>query len=322
MPAVSVITPAYNVEPYLGEAIASVLAQTFTDLEIVIIDDGSTDATFEIASEYARRDARVRLVRQTNGGISKARNQALRIASGGVFAILDSDDVWHPAYLERQLAILDEHPDVDIVTGNAWFLGGPHDGQPARPCPDGRAAPELPRMLEDETAVFIMSVFRRRVYDLIGGFDESLRTNEDYDFWLRAAIAGCRFWRNDEPLGWYRRRDDSLSAGEVPMLRGIIRVFQKTRPAVIGYPAELALLDKQLARFETARLAAEARAAIEAGDFDAASDHLAALHSRRGGAALGIAHVMARWTPALLAKVYGIRRARLAQAASGQGGTP
>ena len=85
---------------------------------------------------------------------------------------------------------------------------------------------------------------------------ESLRTNEDYDFLLRAAIAGCRFWRNDEPLGWYRRRDDSLSAGELRMIRGIIRVFQKTRPALLGYPAELAVLDAQLTRFETARIAA------------------------------------------------------------------
>lgn len=321
MPAVSVITPAYNVEPYLAEAIASVLAQTFADLEIVIVDDGSTDATFEIASEYARQDSRVRVLRQPNGGISTARNQALRIAAGDVFAILDSDDIWHPTYLERQLAVLAEHPDIDIVTGNAWFLGGPRDGQLARPWPDRRAAPTLPRMLKDETAVFIMSIFRRRVYDRIGGFDESLRTNEDYDFWLRAAIAGCRFWRNDEPLGWYRRRDDSLSAGELRMIRGIIRVFQKTRPALLGYPAELAVLDAQLTRFETARIAAEARTAIETGDFDAAGDHLAALHSRRGGAALGIARVMARWTPALLAKAYGIRRARLAHNAPGQGGT-
>jgi hypothetical protein len=176
-------------------------------------------------------------------------------------------------------------------------------------------------MLKDETAVFIMSVFRRRVYDIVGGFDESLRTNEDYDLWLRAAIAGCRFWRNDEPLGWYRRRDDSLSAGELRMLRGIIRVFEKTRPALLNPSSELDLLDAQLARFDTARLAAEARTAIEAGDFAAASDHLAALHGRRGGAALGVARIMARWTPALLAKAYGIRRARLAQGTPGQPGT-
>jgi len=321
MPAVSVITPAYNVEPYLADAIASVLAQTVTDLELVIVDDGSTDSTFAIASDYARRDSRVRLLRQPNGGISKARNHAMRIGSGAVFAIFDSDDIWAPTYLERQLAILDEHPDVDIVTGNAWFLGGPLNGQPARPWPDRRPTPDLQRMLTDETAVFIMSIFRRRVYDKLGGFDESLRTNEDYDFWLRAAIAGHRFHRNDEPLGWYRRRDDSLSAGELRMLRGIMRVFQKTRPALLDRATELAILDGQLARFETARLAAEARTAIEAGDFGAAGDHLAALHSRRGGAALGIARVMARWTPALLAKAYGIRRARLAHSVPAPRGT-
>src|SRR5204862_4957644 len=128
--------------------------------------------------------------------------------------------------------------------------------------PDLREEPTLDRMLEDETAVFIMSVFRRRVYELIGGFDESMRTNEDYDFWIRAAIAGCRFRRNEEPLGRYRRREDSLSAAELLMLKGIIRVLRKPRPVLLNRPAELAIADSQLLRFETELLAAEARAAI------------------------------------------------------------
>jgi hypothetical protein len=173
-------------------------------------------------------------------------------------------------------------------------------------------------MLEDETAVFIMSAFRRRVCELIGGFDESLRTNEDYDFWIRAAIAGCRFRRNDEPLGRYRRREDSLSAGELAMLKGIIRVLRKTRPALMNRPGELAIADSQLTRFETELLAAEARAAIEEGDFRAAGDHLAALHRRRGGMALRLAEVMARWTPRMLSIAYSMRRMRLAARAAAQ----
>ena len=83
-------------------------------------------------------------------------------------------------------------------------------------------------------AIFIMSVFRRRVYEAIGGFDEALRSNEDYDYWLRAALAGFRFWRNDRPLGHYRRRDDSVSASDVNMLAGILRVYAKLRPQLAG----------------------------------------------------------------------------------------
>ena len=221
------------------------------------------------------------------------------------------------------MRILEERPEIDIVTGNAWFLYD-HDGSPsraqhsrsasARPVPDPRPAPDLAQILADETAVFIMSVFRYRVYETIGGFDEALRTNEDYDFWLRAAVAGFLFHRNDEPLGHYRRRDDSLSASELRMVRGILVVYQKLRPQLLDRPAELAILDAQVARFESERLAAEARRALETGDFDAAGDHLAALHDRRGGTVLGVARLMARWAPGLLSKAYGMRRARLRRA--------
>src|SRR3954469_9176089 len=116
MPTVSVITPAYNVAPYLADAIESVLGQTFGDLELIIVDDGSPDSTFDIAADYARRDRRIRLFRQSNGGIANARNYAMRMATGSLFAILDSDDVWLPSYLERQLQWLSNNPGCDIVT--------------------------------------------------------------------------------------------------------------------------------------------------------------------------------------------------------------
>jgi glycosyltransferase involved in cell wall biosynthesis len=314
MPTVSIIMPAYNVAPYVAAAIESVLTQTYRDLELIVVDDGSADATVTIADGYARRDARIRVLRQANGGISSARNKALQAASGEMLAILDSDDIWLPTYLERQLAIFEQHQEIDVVTGNAWFLGSRLDGHTARPYPDRRPAPDLKHILRDEIAVFIMSVFRRRVYERIGGFDESLRTNEDYDFWIRAALAGFRFWRNDEPLGRYRRRDDSLSAGELQMLRGILTVLYKTRPALGDYPEEAAILEAQIARFDAERLAAEARAAIESGDLAAAGSHLSALRRIRGGATLGLACLMARWTPALLSVAYNLRRAGLMQA--------
>jgi glycosyltransferase involved in cell wall biosynthesis len=311
MPTVSVIMPAYNVAPYLGGAIESVCAQTYPDLEVIVVDDGSTDDSYAVAEEWSKRDSRVRLLRQPNGGISAARNSALRASRGAVLAILDSDDLWRPDYLEAQLAVLEARRDVDLVTGNAWNLGSRLDGQAARPFPDGRPDPDLATILGDETAVFIMTVFRRKVYETIGGFDEGFRTNEDYDYWLRAAIAGFRFARNDRPLGWYRRRDDSLSASEVRMLTGVLRVTAKIRPLLEGRPAEMGILDRQAARFEARLVVAEAHAALEAGDPSAMQESLAALHTLRGGALLGAARVLARWTPGLLARAYHLRRARL-----------
>lgn len=310
-PAVSIVMPAYNVEQFVGEAIESVRQQTFRDFELLVVDDGSTDGTAVVVEHHSRADGRIILLRQHNRGLSTARNVALQHSRGAYIAILDSDDAWMPSFLAAQVELLERKPDVDIVTGNAWNLGGPSDGQAAAPSPDTRPDPDLRRLLEDETAVFIMSVFRRRVYEAIGGFDEAFRSNEDYDFWLRAAVAGFRFLRDDRPAGYYRRRADSLSADELRMLNGILCVYAKTRPALIDRPAELAILDAQVERFHTERVAAEARCALDRGDADAVQLYITDLHRRRGGALLGAASMLAKWAPGLLARVYHARRTGL-----------
>lgn len=310
MPAVSIIMPAYNVEPYIGDAIRSALAQTYTDFELIVVDDGSKDGTAEVVKTLARQDGRIRLVQQANRGLAGARNSALRAARGEFFALLDSDDLWEPGFLAEQLAILEARPDVDIVSGNGWYLGGGKHGQLARPYPDPRAAPDLASIIGDEWSVFIMSVIRRHVYTAIGPFDEEMRSNEDYDYWLRAALAGFTFIRNDRPLGHYRIRTDSLSASDVRMLRGILHVYTKLRPILADRPREMAILDRQISRFETEYLVAEARLALEIADFEAARGHLGELHARRGGAALGVARFLARWAPGILKRMIRLKRAR------------
>jgi glycosyltransferase involved in cell wall biosynthesis len=292
--------PAFNVEPYIGDAIRSVLAQTFADLELVVVDDGSTDGTARVVTSLAAKDARVQLVQQSNRGLAGARNTAMRMARGATFALLDSDDLWEPDFLAEQLSNHDARPDVDIVTGNGWYLDGSKHGQLARPCPDPRPAPDLASIIGDEWSVFIMSVFHRRVYATVGPFDETMRSNEDYDFWLRAALGGCVFARNDQPLGHYRIRRDSLSASNVRMLRGILHVYSKLRPQIVDRRHEMAILQEQVTRFEAELLAAEARLALEIADFEAAQEYLDALHARRGGLSLRLAQLLVRWAPNLL----------------------
>jgi glycosyltransferase involved in cell wall biosynthesis len=309
VPSVSVIMPAFNVEPYVGDAIRSALAQTYTDFELIVVDDGSKDGTAEVVRTLMRQDPRIQLVQQANRGLAGARNSALRAARGELFALLDSDDLWEPEFLAEQLAVLHARPEVDIVTGNGWCLGGAKHAQHARPYPDPRPVPDLASIIGDEWSVFIMSVVRRHVYTTIGPFDEGMRSNEDYDFWLRAAVAGFTFARNDRPLGHYRIRSDSLSASDVRMLRGILHVYTKLRPVIAERPREMAILERQIARFETEWLAAEARLALEIADFEAAREHLGALHARRGGAALGLARLLARWSPKTLKRMIRFKRA-------------
>lgn len=310
MPVVSIIMPAYNVEPYVGDSIRSALAQTYGDFELIVVDDGSKDGTAGIVKGLAQQDGRVHLVQQANRGLAGARNSALRASRGEFFALLDSDDLWEPEFLAEQLAVMDTRPDVDIVTGNGWYLGGVRHGQLARPYPDTRPDPVLASIIGDEWSVFIMSVVRRRVYTTIGPFDEAMRSNEDYDFWLRAALADCHFVRNDRPLGHYRVRTDSLSASNVRMLRGILQVYAKLRPEIAQHPREMVILQQQISRFEAELLAAEARLALEIADFEAARDYLGALHARRGGAALGLAHFLARWAPNMLKRVVRLKKPR------------
>jgi len=310
VPAVSIIMPAFNVAPYVGAAIRSALAQTFTDFELIVVDDGSKDETAGIVQTIAAEDGRVRLVQQANRGLAGARNTALRAARGEMFALLDSDDMWEPEFLAAQVAILEAHPDVDIVTGNGWYLDGPRHGQLARPYPDPRPDPVLASIIGDEWSVFIMSVFRRGVYTGIGPFDETMRSNEDYDFWLRAAMAGFVFRRNHRPLGHYRIRPDSLSASNVRMLRGILHVYTKLRPAIADRAREMAILQQQISRFEAELFAAEARLALELADFAAAQEYLGALHARRGGTSLRVAHFLSRWAPGMLKRALRFKKPR------------
>src|SRR3954454_21389494 len=109
------------------------------------------------------------------------------------------------------VAAIDERPDIDGLAGNARWRGGPCDGRPCRPLRGTGAPITLAEILADECALFIMAVFRREVVDTVGGFDPALFTNEEYDVWIRAALAGFTFSRYAKPLGWYTCREDSLS---------------------------------------------------------------------------------------------------------------
>jgi glycosyltransferase involved in cell wall biosynthesis len=289
MPTVSVIMPAFNAAEYIETAVRSVLRQTFTDLELIVVDDGSSDDTVAAATRAAGGDPRVHVLTQANAGPGPARNTGFRAASGRFFAFLDSDDEWAPTFLARQLAILEERRDIDVVFGNAWRRGGARDGQPARPTGGGHERLSLADILADDNLHFIMVVFRRELVDAVGGFDPAFLTNEEYDMWLRAALGGFTFTRNPEPLGWYRSRPDSLSASSTRMLEGALRVLAKIRPMIEPHSRERAILDRQAARYEEDLAAAKARESLARGDRRAARQHLTALHALRRGWLLGMA---------------------------------
>jgi glycosyltransferase involved in cell wall biosynthesis len=314
MPAVSVIMPAHNARPYLADAAYSVLRQTWRDLELIVVDDGSTDGTGSVAEQIkADEPRRVVVVSQANRGPGAARNAGLQVARGAFIALLDSDDIWEPPFLERQLAVLDARPDVDLVSGNGWSLGGPRHGTLVHPHPDPRPPITLATIITDEEAVFVMTVFRRRVFESIGGFVETPGMSEDFDYWLRAALAGFRFARNDEPLAWYRRRDGSFSSDEIQVLQRAQRVCEKTRPILAGTP-EGRLLEEKTAYYEAGIELALARQALRSRDAAAIATAVTAVHRRRRSFRTAIAALLARHAAPLLSTLYQLRvRARHAK---------
>jgi glycosyltransferase involved in cell wall biosynthesis len=267
-PTVSVITPAFNAALYVRETLDSIRAQTFSDFEVIVIDDGSTDETAAVVESYALRDPRIQLIRQSNQGIAAARNAGIARARGRFLALLDSDDVWFPRYLEEQVAILRRRPEIAVLSANAINLGGPLDGQLllGRSRRGNLRKLSLFTLVRAEDSMSILSVFRREVVDAIGGFDATLRRSEDYDFWLRAAAAGFRVAVNMKPLGLYRRRPDSMSADEVLMLHAVRAVLVKLRERSADRSDIRLLVNRQIARLTRRTLLTTARTALLRGD--------------------------------------------------------
>jgi len=214
MPRVSVVIPAHNAASFLPETLASVSAQTFGDWEIVVVDDGSRDATWSILESAGPR---VRALRnQTALGPAAARNVALAQAHGELVAFLDADDLLLPSYLERQIARLDEAVAqgrrVGLVACDALLLD---DGRYADytyldMTPDRHLPITLDRVLR-RNPIFISALVPRAVGQQVGWFDEALFGTEDFGLWLKILERGYEAIGNPEPLAVYRRSTGTVS---------------------------------------------------------------------------------------------------------------
>ena len=189
---VSAIIPTHNRPAFLREALASVCAQTYRNVEIVVVDDGSTPAarvaTQRVIAEFARgQDLPVRCIVQPHRGVSAARNRGVRAGRGELLAFLDSDDVWLPDKLARQVALFDAEPRTQICqTEEIWRRRGVRvNPRAVHRKPDGDVFfASLTRCVVSPSAVML----RRSLFERVGGFDEALPACEDYDLWLRIAV--------------------------------------------------------------------------------------------------------------------------------------
>jgi glycosyltransferase involved in cell wall biosynthesis len=218
---VSVVMPVYNAEPTLAKAIGSVLGQTYRNLELLVVDDGSSDGSWAIVLDFARRDPRVRAIGpRRNGGVASARNTALDAATGSYVAFLDSDDWWHPQKLEAQLETLRA---TNAKVAYAGYRRVDEDGRDlslVQP-PDSLRYEDL---LESNYIGHLTGLYRRD----IGEFRFLRIGHEDYAFWLAVlrAAGGAVKARHPEPLAYYTVRQGSLSSGKLRAARWQWRIYR------------------------------------------------------------------------------------------------
>jgi len=210
---VSVIVPAYQAERFLGQALDSALAQEGVPVEVIVVDDGSTDRTAEIATRPG-----VRLVQQHNRGIAAARNAGLALATGEFVAILDADDLWPTDRLLHQVGYLRTHPECGIVMGLTEIFLNPGDKRPKH----------WPHVLEGQTIPHHASsvLARRKVFEMVGGFDESLRLCEDIDWLARAKDAGVRAGSIDRLALRYRIHATNTTSDTRGIQTNLLRVLR------------------------------------------------------------------------------------------------
>jgi GT2 family glycosyltransferase len=211
---VSVVIPVHNGGKYLAQAIDSVLAQTHRDLELLIVDDGSTDGTAAILRHYAARDHRVRCLFQENRGVAAAGNRGLEEARSEWVARLDADDIFLPEKLERQIAFLSRHPDAKIIGTLAGFIN--HAGKPlgivGTEGPFTRA--EYVRLVRENRPVYFVNsstLMQRETVLAAGGYREAFAPAEDVDLWIRMAEKGHLMLKVPELLLRYRLHGESLT---------------------------------------------------------------------------------------------------------------
>jgi glycosyltransferase involved in cell wall biosynthesis len=216
-PFVSVIVPVSNGERFLAEALESVLQQGHRPLEIVVVDDGSTDGTAAVVRRFGER---VRYVHQLHRGAPAARNQGVRVASGNVIAFLDADDLWAEDKLAVQLPLLQADRELQIILGHTQLLrraGTEGEKTAFQPWGEPRLAPSVGS-----------AIVRREAFECVGVFDETQQYCDDVDWFLRVRESGVGMWVHPEVVLYYRRHEANITNNPGGGHRDLLRALKKS----------------------------------------------------------------------------------------------
>ena len=274
-PQVSVIIPAYNAASFIGDALDSVFNQTYSDYEVILVNDGSPD-TAELRKSIAPYSDRLTYIEQENRGPSAARNHAIQKARGEFVAFLDSDDTWLPSYLAEQMQVLTRDSQLDMIYADAWLFGDSSlSGRRFMECSPSRRPVTFESLLRYESSVITScTVVRREAVIDAGLFDERFVRCEDFDLWIRLAHRGARIDFQEQVLARHRAHDASLAADSIAMVASQIEVLRKAQQNLKLTDAQQKLIEQQLENCAAQIDLEQGKRLFTAGDYQQAAQAL------------------------------------------------
>lgn len=313
-PTVTVIIPAYCAASFIKTALDSVFAQTFTDYEVIIINDGSPD-TDELEKVLESYRGRCDYIRQENKGPGAARNAGIKVARGKFLAFLDSDDYWMPNYLTEQLRRLETDPSVDLVYADALLTGNPLlAGKTFMSLTPSAGRADLEGLLTARCTVILSgTVARKKPIVEAGLFDERLSHSEDYDLWLKLAAAGANIAYQKRTLLFRREIPTSLCANPSALFRCQLRVLAR-----LARQEGLCSMRGKLIRerIETTRAAIkleQAKGSLDRGEVAKAARLIKAAYAVFHTRKLWVAMLLLRLCPRSLLRLHNLWKRRLSR---------
>lgn len=307
-PKVSVIIPAYNVAEFISETLDSVLAQTFQDFEIIVINDGSPD-TEEFEKVLEKYLDEIIYLKQENRGVGPARNVAIENSRGALLAFLDGDDVWLPEFLESQIDFL-ELNDYDLVYSDAHLFGGSAlDGRTFMQNAPSAGVADFESLLDMRCNVILSgSIARRKAVLDAGMFEPKDVRAQDFNLWLRMAHRGSRIGYQKKVLFKYRVRRESLSGDEVQRVEREIDAYGRICAMINLNDSQKKIVQKQLKRLEADLELERGKAFLLKEDFVSARKAFEKANDFRKSNRLRFIIRFIKIAPRLLLKIYKSRR--------------
>jgi glycosyltransferase involved in cell wall biosynthesis len=307
IPAISIIIPAYNAAAYIVATLQSVLAQTYQDFEVVVVNDGSPD-TKSLEKELEPFLARITYIAQQNTGPSGARNAAIHVARGEYLAFLDSDDLWAPGYLEVQTQAFRNDPSLVLHYVDALLFGnGPMVGRTFMDVAPSVGPVTLKTLLTLQCRVNTScAMVRRRAVLDAGLFDEHLRYSEDFDLWVRLAQRGQRIGYLREVMAFHRLHDASLTASGDGLLHGQIRAYQKVAESAAFETSIREIAAEQITRARAALALSKGKQRLMEGEYEQARIALDSANMYYRSWKLWSASIGLLIAPRVLRRAYGV----------------